>query len=72
MKNKCLTKEEFVALLRKKQAQVQLNQQDFAKLLGVSQSYLSDIYKGTRELKNEAVLAGLGLRRESHYVKIIS
>jgi transcriptional regulator with XRE-family HTH domain len=64
----CLTPDEFIAFLRKKQGS--MTQQDFAQAIGVSQSYLSDIYQGRRSLQNDEILAKLGVKREYHFVRL--
>jgi len=60
-----MNREQLIAALRKRQGK--RAQQDLAAELGISPSYLSDIYKGKRE-PGEQVLSKLGLERQVGYL----
>lgn len=67
MKNTtCLTTDDIVAMLKKKQGKQY--QKDFAANLGITASQLSDIYTGRRAIFNDKVMAYLGIKREVHFI----
>lgn len=65
---KCLTMDDVIAILKKKQGDKTLR--EFASEIGVHYSQLSAIYNRRQELRNNDVLAKLGLRYAEHYQKI--
>jgi transcriptional regulator with XRE-family HTH domain len=58
---------QVIALMRKQQGERLAK--DYAEELGISASYLSDIYKGKRE-PGATVLERLGLKKKAGYVPV--
>lgn len=66
---KCLTIDDVIAILKKKQGKKSLRL--FAGEIGIHYSQLSAIYNRRLGLKlNAAVLKKIGLKHEDHYLKI--
>ena len=63
---KLLRREQMIALMRQKQGD--LTGTEFAKKLGISGSFLTEIYKGRRD-PGEAILSQLGLSKRVLYEK---
>lgn len=62
---KRLTKPELIELMRRRQGDRTAS--EFARELGITPQYLSDVYADRRE-PGPAILNGLGLQREVAYV----
>lgn len=65
---KCLTMDDVIAILKKKQGDKPLR--EFAAEIGLHYSRLSAIYNGRQELRNTEVLARIGLKYEEHYRRV--
>lgn len=65
MKCEGLTMRDVVRILKKKQGDKPLR--EFADEIGLHYSQLSDVLNGRRELRNNKVLARVGLKHEEHY-----
>lgn len=64
---KMLTAKEVVELMRRRQGK--RNQRAFAEELGISQQYLSEVYRGYRD-PGESIVSPLGFKKVSMYEKV--
>jgi hypothetical protein len=68
MKCQALTMADVVEALKRKQGEKPLR--EFAAEIGLHYTRLSAIYNGRQELRNNEVLARVGLKYEEHYRRL--